>query len=165
MLVKSHQINWLILTVGLVIVGFFVLENKTNQTPTNGPLKGKTAVVYRSASCGCCRGYIEYLKKNGLMIEEKIAGNDDSDLIEIKEQFSIPTDMRSCHTTRIDGYTVEGHVPVEAIQKLVAEKPAVRGIALPNMPVGSPGMPGTKSGTFNISSFTSAESSSPYISL
>ena len=96
-----------------------------------------------------------------MQVEEKIT----EDMTTIKKQFGVPEDLTSCHTARIENYTVEGHVPVEAIEKLLSEKPAIAGIALPQMPSGSPGMPGAKYGAFDILSFTSVDSSSPYISI
>ena len=163
---KSRRTNkrFFIGTV-LVIAAMIFLGVRANQATANGPLKGFSAIVYRSATCGCCQQYIAYLKRNGLKIEEKIAGNDDSDLTAIKDQFNVPKDIRSCHTTRIGNYTIEGHVPVEAIQKLLTEKPAVAGISLPGMPSGSPGMPGVKYGTFDVQSFTASGSTSLFMQI
>ena len=159
---SSRRINLTLIVVGLLAVGLFVLAIKTNQkASSDGPLKGKTAVVYRSATCGCCANYITYLRRAGVKVEEKII----EDMTVIKKQFGVPEELASCHTTRIEGYTVEGHIPVEAIEKVLDEKPAITGIALPKMPSGSPGMPGAKYGAFDILSFTSAGSSSLYISI
>ncbi len=162
MSVKSRQINKVLLLVALLVGGLVFLAIKVNQASTNGPLKGKTAVVYRSPSCGCCANYITYLRRAGVQVEEKLT----EDMTAVKKQFGVPEELASCHTTRIENYTVEGHIPMEAIQKLLAEKPVtIAGIALPRMPSGSPGMPGAKYGTFDISEFTAAGSSSPYASL
>lgn len=161
MSVRSRQTNKILLIIALLVGGVILLAVKANQTSTNSPLKGKSAVVYRSASCGCCANYITYLRRAGVKVEEKLI--DDMDAI--KKQFGVPSEIRSCHTARIENYTVEGHIPVEAIQKLLAEKPDALGIALPRMPSGSPGMPGAKYGTFDVLSFTENGSSSPYISL
>ncbi|MBI2236809.1 MAG: DUF411 domain-containing protein [Magnetospirillum sp.] len=98
------------------------------------------AVVWKSPSCGCCQGWIDYLKRNGYTA--KVIDVEDIDAI--KAGMGVPEAMRSCHTARIGGYIVEGHVPVEAIDKLLAEKPKVAGIASPGMPSGSPGMSGPK---------------------
>lgn len=103
-------------------------------------LKGQAVTVYKTATCGCCGNYVTYLERSGFDVE---AVNVPS-LGDIKTQYSIPADMQSCHTTVIGDYVVEGHIPVEAISKLLAEKPAIRGIAMPGMPSGSPGMPGPK---------------------
>lgn len=158
----SRRIKQIVLAIGL-IAGLVFLVSRANQSPgsANEILKGKTVIVYRSATCGCCGNYITYLRRAGMRVEEKIT----ADMTAIKKQFSVPEDLTSCHTARIDNYTVEGHVPVEAIQKLLTEKPTIAGITLPKMPSGSPGMPGAKYGTFDIVSFTATGSSSPYMSI
>ncbi len=103
-------------------------------------LAAELATVYRSPSCGCCEAWVAYLKSNGF--DATVVSTED--LEAIKEKMHVPADMQSCHTAVIAGYAVEGHVPVEAIVKLLAEKPHVTGIAAPGMPVGSPGMSGPK---------------------
>ncbi len=104
------------------------------------------ATIFKSSSCGCCDVYSQYMSKRGFDLEVKQIGNMDL----IKNQYNIPFSMQSCHTTVIDNYFVEGHMPIEAIEKLMAEKPDIAGIALPGMPSGSPGMPGAKLGPFIV---------------
>jgi len=89
---------------------------------------------------------VTYLQENGFEVESVLT----EDLTEIKDGLGIPQDMQSCHTLEIDGYYVEGHVPVEAISKLLEERPPIDGIALPGMPQGSPGMSGDKAEPFVI---------------
>ena len=103
-------------------------------------LAAELATVYRSPSCGCCEAWVAYLKTNGF--DATVISTDD--LGGVKAKMHVPADMQSCHTALIGGYVVEGHVPVEAIAKLLAEKPQVTGIAVPGMPGGSPGMSGPK---------------------
>ncbi len=108
--------------------------------------KAGVVTVYKSQSCGCCVGYISELENNGFEVEVVST----ADLSAIKQKYGIPRNMQSCHTAVIDSYFIEGHVPIEAVQKLLAERPEIDGIALPNMPAGSPGMPGVKSEPFKI---------------
>lgn len=89
---------------------------------------------------------MEYLQDNGFKVN--VVKTDAPE--DIKDKMGVPENLRSCHTTVIGEYYIEGHVPVEAIRKLLAERPAVKGIALPGMPAGSPGMGGAKSGPFVI---------------
>ncbi len=103
-------------------------------------------VVYKSPSCGCCVGWISYMKKSDFDVEAV----NTKDLQSIKGKYQIPYSLQSCHTAVIGDYFIEGHVPIEAINKLLEEKPDIDGIALPEMPAGSPGMPGIKSGEFVI---------------
>lgn len=104
------------------------------------PAWARDAVVYKSPSCGCCQGWATYLERNGY----KVTVIERDDMEPVKDGLGVPAEMRSCHTAKIEGYVIEGHVPVAAIDKLLAEKPKVKGIAAPGMPPGSPGMSGPK---------------------
>jgi hypothetical protein len=104
------------------------------------PAQARDAIVYKSPTCGCCKGWATYLQRNGYTVT--MVDRDDMD--SVKDGLGVPEAMRSCHTAKIDGYVIEGHVPVEAIDKLLADKPKVTGIAAPGMPSGSPGMSGPK---------------------
>jgi len=101
---------------------------------------GIKAVVYKSATCGCCGGYVNELNAKGFDVEVITI----DDMSSIKREHNIPANMESCHTTIIGDYFIEGHVPVDAVNKLLKEKPTIDGIALPGMPSGTPGMPGPK---------------------
>jgi rhodanese-related sulfurtransferase len=113
----------------------------------------KKAIVFKSSSCGCCVGYSAELENQGFIVETK----NTMDMNSIKQRYNIPRDMESCHTTVIGDYFVEGHVPFEAVEKLLSEKPDIDGIALPRMPAGSLGMPGTKSGPFVVYALSNGE--------
>jgi hypothetical protein len=115
-------------------------------TACTTPNAGPKAVVYKSASCGCCVGYIGALQKQGFNVETVVT----EDMNAIKQKYNIPSHMESCHTTILDDYVIEGHVPLDIVQALLEEQPAIEGIALPNMPAGTPGMPGMKRGTWTI---------------
>lgn len=128
----------------LLVIGILVLAGCASQ---DGSSNGGTKVeLYKSASCGCCVGYAAELSGKGFDVEKINV----TDTQSIKTKYNIPSNMQSCHTAVIDGYFVEGHVPIEAVNKLLAEKPDIDGIALPRMPSGSPGMPGAKTETFVI---------------
>ena len=93
-------------------------------------------ISYRSSSCSCCKKWINHLRDNGLEVVDNIVEN----ISEIKQQYNVPNNLRSCHSAKIGNYTIEGHVPIESINKLFKEKPSISGIAVPGMPHGSPGM-------------------------
>lgn len=132
--------NYLLISILLIVVfGAFFIFN-TNE------VSGITATYYKSISCGCCDVHSKYLDSKGFDV--KI--NNLQDTSSIKTQFGIPIELESCHTAIIDGYFVEGHIPIEAINKLLEEKPDIAGIAMPGMPSGSPGMPGTKYSDFIV---------------
>jgi len=93
--------------------------------------------VWKSPSCGCCKDWITYLERNGFTVKAHDSGNNDA-----RKRLGLPGMYGSCHTALIGGYVVEGHVPVREIRRLLKEKPDALGIAVPAMPVGSPGMDG-----------------------
>ena len=107
--------------------------------------------VYKNAQCGCCRGWVEHLRKEGFQVTAK----DVDDLAAIKTKLGVPGSLSSCHTAVIGPYVVEGHVPAGDIRKLLAEKPKVAGIGVPGMPVGSPGMemPGFPADKYDVMTF------------
>ena len=110
----------------------------------------RRATLYKDPSCGCCAEYAEYLRRNGF----DVAVVDTADLPEVKRFHGVPAPLQGCHTTVVGGYVVEGHVPAAAIERLLAEKPAIRGVSLPGMPEGSPGMAGAKKAPFTIFAIT-----------
>ncbi|MFK5894994.1 MAG: DUF411 domain-containing protein [Pseudomonadota bacterium] len=105
--------------------------------------------VYKSASCGCCNNWISHLKENGF----KVNSINSSNMTQIKDEKGIPIGARSCHTATIGDYVIEGHVPAADINKLLAEKRSVAGLAVPGMPMGSPGMEGKKSDAYAVYEF------------
>jgi hypothetical protein len=106
----------------------------------------KEATLYKAPQCGCCESYADYLRDNGFKVTVKPT----HDLPLIKRQYGVSQLLEGCHTTLIGEYVVEGHVPVTAIERLLAEKPRIKGISLPGMPTGSPGMSGPKTRPFTI---------------
>ncbi|MGH6913335.1 MAG: DUF411 domain-containing protein [Geminicoccales bacterium] len=106
----------------------------------------KEATLYKNPQCGCCESYADYLRENGFRVVVKPT----HDLTLIKRQYGVPEAYEGCHTTLIDGYVVEGHVPVRTLNRLLTERPGIKGISLPGMPMGSPGMTGQKAEPFTI---------------
>ena len=106
----------------------------------------QTVEVFKTPSCGCCYGYVLFLEKEQFNVKE----TDMRSLHSIKQKYNIPLEMQSCHTTIIGKYFIEGHVPLEAVNKLLKERPNIDGIALPGMPIGTPGMPGKKEEPFVV---------------
>src|SRR5260370_37418555 len=95
-----------------------------------------SVVLYKNPECGCCEGYADYLRTHGFKVTVKAS----NDLAEISRKAGIPPDLQGCHTAFIENYVVDGHVPVEVINKLLANRPAIKGITLPGMPLSSPCM-------------------------
>lgn len=101
-----------------------------------GTLSVESVVQHHAPSCGCCSEYVAYLERHGIDVRTEPT----DDLEAVKDDLSIPSDAESCHTVEVGDYLVEGHVPLEAIDALLADEPAVDGIAAPGMPRNSPGM-------------------------
>ena len=107
-----------------------------------GSAQGRTATplppltVYKSASCGCCRAWVDHMRGAGFTVRTV----DTEDLGRVKGELGVPDALQSCHTAVIGAFLVEGHVPAADVKRLLAQKPAVRGLAVPGMPIGSPGM-------------------------
>ena len=104
------------------------------------------ATLYKTPQCSCCEGYAAYLRQNGFTVDVKTT----NDLAAISRKAGIPAKLQGCHTMFVEGYVIDGHVPVGVIRKLLTEKPAIAGITLPGMPDGSPGMTGRKTAAFTI---------------
>jgi len=105
-----------------------------------------TVKVYKNPSCGCCKKWINHLEKNGFKVEASNVSNLDP----IKQKFGIAPQFRACHTAKIGKYVVEGHVPASDIKKMLAEKPDIMGLAVPGMPMGSPGMEGHRKDPYQV---------------
>jgi hypothetical protein len=108
------------------------------------------ATLYKNPQCGCCENYAAYLRQNGFDVEVKAS----NDLAEISSKAGVPAEYEGCHTTFIEGYVVDGHVPIKAIEKLLKDKPAIAGITLPGMPMGSPGMGDDPNQSFTVYAVT-----------
>ncbi len=139
----------------LLTAGLLVLAGCSSEKPTVNVDDGNAAseagldkaVVFKSQSCGCCANYVSYMKRQKGFDVSTVTMEDMSS---VKDKYGVPLSMQTCHTLVVGNYFVEGHVPVEAVRKLLAEKPDIKGIALPGMPEASPGMPGSKRGPFEI---------------
>lgn len=114
------------------------------------------ATLYKSPTCGCCGEYVKYLRSNGFNV--KAIDSDDMDKIKRDNKVG---NLGSCHTMQIDGYVIEGHVPVSAINKLLQQKPKIIGISAPGMPANSPGMGEMKPGTLKIYQISGTDSDKP----
>ena len=111
-----------------------------------GAAQAATAItVHKSPTCGCCEKYVDYLRENGFAVKAV----NESDMGAIKKRHGV-SHVAGCHTALVDGYVVEGHVPVAAIRKLLKDKPAIVGISTPGMPMNSPGMGEMKKGTLTV---------------
>lgn len=102
--------------------------------------------VYKSANCGCCTGWVKHLESNGFTVKAHDVANPS----DYREQFGMPKELGSCHTAMVNGYAIEGHVPASEIKRLLKERPKAKGLAVPSMPMGSPGMEGNRSDPYDV---------------
>ena len=102
--------------------------------------------VYKTASCGCCTAWVDHLKSNGF----NVVAHNVEDPGSIRARFGIAEKYGSCHTGVVNGYAIEGHVPADSIKKLLKEKPKASGLAVPGMPMGSPGMEGHPKDAYDV---------------
>jgi len=148
-----------------VIGGAWWLKSDSNGSVASQnsekPLGGEVVTIHKSPTCGCCGVYAQYLEREG--VATKVENM--NDLSMIKEEYGIPVQLQSCHTSLVAGYVVEGHIPLSAVEKLLAEKPDIVGIALPGMPSGSPGMPGPQTEPWVISAIQKDGSITEFMTL
>ena len=128
-------------------VAFFILMISTQLHLTYA--SDDVITVYKSASCGCCKKWVSHLEENGFKVKSVNSNN----MTKIKDDNGVPNAARSCHTATMGNYVIEGHVPAADIKKLLAEKRTVAGLAVPGMPMGSPGMEGARKDNYSVYEF------------
>ena len=107
------------------------------QPAAGRPAQGQAAVtVYKTATCGCCAKWVDHMRAAGFEVKT----TDVENIGEVKSTYGVPSELGSCHTSLVGGYVVEGHVPADVVSRMLREKPKIAGIAVPGMPIGSPGM-------------------------
>ena len=117
--------------------------------------------VYKDPNCGCCTEWVSHVRKAGFVVTVR----DTADMSSVKASFGVPSALESCHTARVGAYAIEGHVPADLIQKLLREQPAARGLAVPGMPMGSPGMEqGSQKDAYDVVLFDKAGKTRVYAS-
>jgi len=149
----SRSVILVVLLISFLLIFSFV----TNKQDASAVTKASQydVEVFKTPSCGCCYGYVLFLEEEKF----KVKKTDMRSLHSIKKKYNIPLEMQSCHTTILGKYFIEGHVPIEAINKLLKEQPDIDGIALPGMPIGTPGMPGEKEEPYVIYQLVDGKSS------
>lgn len=125
-----------IFSINSAVAQELTLASVWNQETKPDYLGTVEMTVYRSPSCGCCGAWIEHVKKHGFKVKdiktESIAA--------VKQEYNLPPELVSCHTAIIDGYVMEGHIPADDIKRFLEQNPKIAGLAVPDMPLGTPGM-------------------------
>lgn len=141
-----------------IAIGTSGLRVRTASALPASPLRAIT--VYKDPDCGCCAEWVKHIRKAGFITTV----NDMRDLESVKRAMGVPKTLESCHTARIGSYIIEGHVPADVIIKMLTEKPDALGLAVPGMPMGSPGMEGARLDRYNVMLFDKAGASRIYAS-
>jgi hypothetical protein len=138
------KIRWIAAPLALTAA---IVQVPLSRAETAPPM----VTVYKSPTCGCCSNWIEHMRRNGF----EVKSTDVEDVTSVKTANGVPAAAESCHTALVGGYVLEGHVPADSVKRLLREKPKVAGLAVPGMPVGSPGMevPGGQVQHFDVVSF------------
>jgi hypothetical protein len=145
----------LLLAIAFLAVGIPI----TAAAPaTHSPAAATLITVYKDPDCGCCKAWVEYLRKHGYRVDAKDTG----DMNAIKTNLGVPPSLVSCHTALVGGYIIEGHVSAEDIARLLVTKPKIAGLAVPGMPSGSPGMEGGPPVHYQVIAFTKAGKTSVF---
>ena len=140
----------------LTVVAVVALSGLAIATPARGG--GPEITVYKSPTCGCCKKWVEHLEAAGF----RVTVHDTSALAGVMEHYGVPRKLTACHTALVDGYVVEGHVPADVIQRLLKERPAIAGVAVPGMPAGSPGMDSDTPARYYIMTFDKSGATAVY---
>lgn len=139
--------QWVMLGIG---VGAIVTAGAIGLRASTSDAHATEVTVYTTPTCGCCTKWAAYLEHNGFDVDIEFRDN----LTPVKAEYGVGTLLETCHTAVVDGYVVEGHVPVDVIWQLLKERPEVTGIAVPGMPIGSPGMEqGAQRDRYNVVAF------------
>lgn len=127
------------LTAVIVLVGAIYLASGTEAA-------AEEVTLYKNPQCGCCENYANYLRENGFTVTVVPT----HELVTMSRAAGIPDNFQGCHLAYIEGYVVSGHVPLGTVNKILTDRPDIKGVTLPGMPLGSPGMSGTKRRPFTI---------------
>lgn len=137
-----------------------------SRLPAQPPAKARAAsavreiTIYKDANCGCCKEWVKHIRAAGFVATV----HDTTEMETVKRGFGVPAALESCHTARIGKYTIEGHVPADLIARLMSEQPTALGLAVPGMPMGSPGMEGSSKQRYDVLLFDTAGKTRVYAS-
>jgi hypothetical protein len=144
---KKDFVRTMALTVAFASLALTTAAVRSS--PSDTLAKKPVITVYKDPSCGCCKNWIAHLIKHGYRVDAK----DSPNMTEIKRTLGVPTGLTACHTAMVNGYLIEGHVPAADIDRLLAQKPKIAGLAVPGMPAGSPGMEGASAQRYQVLTF------------
>ena len=137
---KSYGKSFIVLSVFIPLLFYIVLSFFSK------PIYSEDILVYKSPTCGCCKKWIKHLEAEGFNVTSK----DTRNMKAVKEKMGVQPYLQSCHTAKVGKYYIEGHVSASDIKRLLKEKPDIKGLSVPGMPMGSPGMEGDRKDKYNV---------------
>ena len=159
----THMQKNLLITLS-VLCAIYILSSLSGiLNPNISSIRSSNAdiIVYKSESCGCCNDWINHLEDNNFIVET--FNREDMNLVKL-QLGGVPNKLQSCHTAKIGDYIVEGHVHAEQITRMLKEKPDIKGLSVPGMPMGSPGMEGYRNDAYDVLAFNDDDSFTVYAS-
>ena len=159
----THMQKNLLITLS-VLCAIYILSSLSGILNSNkSPISSSNAdiIVYKSETCGCCNDWIDHLEDNNFIVET--FNREDMNLVKL-QLGGVPSNLQSCHTAKIGDYIVEGHVHAEQITRMLKEKPDIKGLSVPGMPMGSPGMEGYRNDAYDVLAFNDDDSFTVYAS-
>lgn len=151
MIGRIHPSTMVLALAALLLSGCGLVSGNADRATVAGVPNADNAPrptihVYKQATCGCCRTWVKYLEANGF----PVTVTDTTALVSIRAKHHVPPALAGCHTAVVDGYVIEGHVSVEEIERLLRDRPAIRGLVVPGMPKGAPGMERGGGGPYDV---------------
>ena len=137
------------LAASLVGAATLVARRASAAMPLRTDVARPPVTVYKDASCGCCKKWIEHMQASGFTID----AHDSADMDAVKDHYGVPSGVRLCHTALVGNYVVEGHVPAADVDRMLKEQPKAAGLSVPGMVMGSPGMEGSMSRPYTVLAF------------
>ena len=144
----SASVGLMVLAIGFMGTYYSAIQTTPASPEVAEQLQGEHMTLYRTPGCSCCSEYAKELEQTGADVTVETV--DAQEMQQLKDTYNISREQQSCHTTIVGDYVVEGHVPFAALAKLLTDEPDITGIALPGMPIGTPGMPGRQTETYNV---------------
>lgn len=159
----THMQKNLLITLSVLcaIYILFSLSGILNSNTSSISSSNADIIVYKSETCGCCNDWIDHLEDNNFIVET--FNREDMNLVKL-QLGGVPSNLQSCHTAKIGDYIVEGHVHADQITRMLKEKPDIKGLSVPGMPMGSPGMEGYRNDAYDVLAFNDDDSFTVYAS-
>jgi len=159
----THMQKNLLITLSVLCAIYILFSLSGILNPNTSSIRSSNAdiIVYKSETCGCCNDWIDHLEDNNFIVET--FNREDMNLVKL-QLGGVPSNLQSCHTAKIGDYIVEGHVHADQITRMLKEKPDIKGLSVPGMPMGSPGMEGYRNDAYDVLAFNDDDSFTVYAS-